>query len=88
MWSAFSFRGGASTAGPRSIAPAVEAKNSPPDCFLNAPTVLKEIIIFCLFSTLAQSRGVFLRGGRLYKTKKTAADTCTAAERRNVRSDY
>ena len=32
------------TAGPHSIAVAVEAKNSPPDCFPHAPTVLKEII--------------------------------------------
>ncbi|MGN0508682.1 MAG: hypothetical protein ACI4GX_05560, partial [Ruminococcus sp.] len=31
------------TSGPRSIAAAVEAKNSSPNCFLNAPTVLKEI---------------------------------------------
>lgn len=28
---------------PRSVAPAVPAKNSPQDCFLNAPTVLQEI---------------------------------------------
>ena len=31
---------------PRSTAAAVGAKNSPPDCFINAPTVLKEIIIY------------------------------------------
>ena len=34
------------TAGPQSIALAVETKNSPPDCFLNASTVQQEIICF------------------------------------------
>ena len=32
-------------AGPRGTAAAVAAKNSPPDCFLNAATVLEEITI-------------------------------------------
>jgi hypothetical protein len=32
------------TSGPHSIAVAVTAKNIPPECFLNAATVLKEII--------------------------------------------
>ena len=31
---------------PRGIAAAVAAKNMPPACFLNAPTVLQEIICF------------------------------------------
>ena len=33
---------------PRSPAAAVAAKNSPQDCFLNAPTVLEEIILSLL----------------------------------------
>ena len=33
-----------STVDPRSITTAVETKNSPPDCFINVSTVLKEII--------------------------------------------
>ena len=32
------------TSGPHSIAVAVTAKNIPPECFLDAATVLKEII--------------------------------------------
>ncbi|MBR3737854.1 MAG: hypothetical protein IKN26_03855, partial [Eubacterium sp.] len=59
--SVFLFLNTPATAGPQSIALAVETKNSPPDCFLNASTVLKEII--CLYSTplLIAKVFVFLR---------------------------
>ncbi len=43
-----------STVGPRSIATAVETKNSPPDCFLNVSTVLKEII-FTIYAPVIRS---------------------------------
>ena len=58
------------TVGPRSIATAVETKNSPPDCFINVSTVLKEIIFIhtaplqkrgCLFF----SRRAFVKFGNL-----------------------
>ena len=51
------------TAGPRGTAAAVAAKNSPPDCFLNAATVLQEITC-CLLSTSSVWAGLFLFFGR------------------------
>ena len=50
------------TSGPRSVAAAVGAKNSSPNCFLNAPTVQQKII--CLYSIInskaCKSFGVFV----------------------------
>jgi len=46
------------TVGPHGIAAAVETKNSPPDCFHNVSTVLKEIIIQTT-NVLAKSRDVY-----------------------------
>ena len=45
--------------GPQSIALAVEAKNSPPDYFFNASTVLKEIVSQTN-NAFAKSKGVFI----------------------------
>ena len=42
------------TSGPQSTALAVSAKNSPPDCFIHASTVLKEIITLFLSYTPLQ----------------------------------
>ncbi|MBQ9517076.1 MAG: hypothetical protein IJR60_03270 [Eubacterium sp.] len=47
----------AKTAGPRGLAAAVETKNSPPDCFLNVSTVLKEIVL--QITTSLQKAGTF-----------------------------
>ena len=45
---------------PHSLAVAVKAKNSPPDCFLYAFTVLKEIIFIILaFYSLCNLQGLF-----------------------------
>jgi len=45
---------------PHSLAVAVKAKNSPPDCFLYAFTVLKEIIFVILaFYSLCNLQGLF-----------------------------
>jgi len=47
--------------GPRGIAAAVAAKNMPPACFLNAPTVLKALISYLGSSVLeaAAASGIF-----------------------------
>ncbi len=55
------------TEGPRGTATAVKAKNSPPDCFLNALTVLKEIIsqlYICMKSVAVLSGAFFTEGPR------------------------
>ena len=46
--------------GPRGIAAAVDAKNMPPACFLNAPTVLQEIICFSSRTSKTQKPQRFL----------------------------
>ena len=56
---AFSFIIRRYTVGPRSIATAVETKNSPPDCFFNVSTVLKEII-YQIIKRLCKKQGRFL----------------------------
>ena len=45
--------------GPRGIAAAVDAKNMPPACFLNAPTVLQEIICFSSRTSKPRNRNGF-----------------------------
>ena len=60
---------------PRSIAPAVTAKNIPPGYFLNAATVLKEITkLYCYTDSLRFVRRLFLsdRGFTLFEYKNTA----------------
>ena len=49
---------------PRNVVAAVTAKNSPPDCFNNAATVLKEITNYLFSSTRCIfTAGAFLRQG-------------------------
>ena len=50
--------------GPHGIAAAVDAKNMPPACFLNAPTVLQEII--CYLSEHSKTRKPLWFLGLLY----------------------
>ena len=47
------------TSGPHGTAVAVTAKNIPPECFLNAATVLKEIISLSLITHFRVFGGVF-----------------------------
>ena len=56
-------------AGPHSIAVAVEAKNSPPDCFLHAPTVLKEIISLSFQQRFCFGNAVFYHPMRKENTR-------------------
>ena len=57
------------TAGPHSIAVAVEAKNSPQDCFLHAPTVLKEIISLSFQQRFCFGNAVFYHPMRKENTR-------------------
>jgi hypothetical protein len=57
------------TAGPHSIAVAVEAKNSPPDCFPHAPTVLKEIINLSFQQRFCFGNAVFYHPMRKENTR-------------------
>ena len=58
---------------PRGIAAAVDAKNMPPAYFLNAPTVLQEIIYLSYWTTKSQKSKQLL--GFLFATTSLFSNT-------------